>query len=75
MVPTLSEGILSQYSNLMFMGDFIIHVVEDGYVVHDFNNCIYAMGLDRHVYLNTHDNGNCLNLVITEATHGPKEGL
>ena len=50
------------------MGDFIIHIVEDGYGVQDFNNCIYAMGLDRHVYLNTHDNGNCLNLVITEAT-------
>ena len=56
----------------MFMGDFNIHIVEDGYAVQDFNTCIYAMGLDRHVYLNTHD--NC-NLVITEATHGPKEGL
>ena len=67
---TFSEGILSQYSNLMFMGDFNIHIVEDGYAVQDFNNCIYAMGLDQHVNFSTHVNGNCLDLVITEAIHG-----
>ena len=39
---TFSEGILSEYSNLMFMGDFNIHIIEDGYydAVQDFNNCI-----------------------------------
>ena len=67
---TFSEGILSQFSNLIFMRDFNIHIVEDGYAVQDFNNCIYAMGLDQHVNFSTQVNGNCLDLVITEATHG-----
>ena len=41
----------------------------------DFNNCIYAMGLDQLMNFITHVNGNCLDLVITEATHGHKKGL
>ena len=72
---TITEGILSQYSNLMFIGDFNIHIVEEGYAVQDFNNCIYAMSLDQLMNFNTHVNGYCLDLVITESTHGPKEGL
>ena len=57
------------------MGDFNIHIVEDRYAVQDFNNCIYAMGLDQLMNFITHVNGNCLDLVITEATHGHKKGL
>ena len=64
------EGIIPQYSNLMIMGDFNLHVHESSSAMSEFNESMFAMGLEQHVNFSTHVGGNTLDLVITEATNG-----
>ncbi|XP_060601863.1 uncharacterized protein LOC132755083 [Ruditapes philippinarum] len=64
------ENIVPQYSNLMIMGDFNLHIDDSSSVTADFKDSLFAMGLTQHVDFSTHIGGNILDLVITEATNG-----
>ena len=64
------EDIMPQYSNLMVLGDFNLHVNEKCTVTSDFQDSLFALGLEQHVNFSTHTGGNFLDLVITEVTNG-----
>lgn len=64
------EEILPEYSNLMVMGDFNLHITDDNSTMSEFKNSIQAMGLIQHVDFSTHKDGNTLDLVLTEEVNG-----
>ena len=64
------EGIVPQYSNLMIIGDFNLHIDDNSSTTADFKDSLFSMGLTQHVDFSTHTGGNILDLVITEATNG-----
>jgi exonuclease III len=59
---------LTEHSNVVIMGDFNVHVnnLEDPDVIL-FCDTMSALGLEQHVSESTHDKGNTLDLVFTEA--------
>lgn len=52
------------------MGDFNLHLDNNSSSSTNFKNVLHAMCLEQHVNVSTHIGGNCLDLVITEATNG-----
>lgn len=68
---TFSEQVLADYSNIVFMGDFNVHVDKEmDKAVQDFKDSIHALGLNQHVDFSSHKHGHTLDLVITEAENG-----
>lgn len=64
------EGIVAEYSNLMVMGDFNLNINDHSNALSEFNNSLFALGLEQHVDFSTHIGGNSLDLVISEASNG-----
>jgi hypothetical protein len=64
------EDIIPNYSNLLILGDFNLHVNEESSVISDFKDSLFAMGMEQHVNFSTHIGGNTLDLVITEVIGG-----
>ncbi|KAK3101096.1 hypothetical protein FSP39_000910 [Pinctada imbricata] len=64
------EDIIPKYSNLMIMGDFNLHINTENNFTSDFQDSLFAMGLEQHVNFSTHTGGNILDLVITESVRG-----
>lgn len=64
------EDKIPDLKNIMFLGDFNLHIDGDEYSIQDFNTSLTAMGLCQHVYFSTHSKGNILDLCITEKVNG-----
>lgn len=63
------ENTLPKYTNILIMGDFNLHIIENSATILEFKNSS-AMGLSQHGSFSTHTAGQSLDLVITEATNG-----
>ena len=50
--------------------DFNLHIHDDSSAISDFNDSLFAMGLQQNVNFSTHTGGNSLDLVITEVANG-----
>ena len=64
-----TEDIMPQYSNWIFLGDFNLHTNEKSTVTSDFQDSLFALGLEQHVNFSTHTGDIFLDLVITEVTN------
>ena len=64
------EDIVSKHSNIIIMGDFNLHLQDNSSAVSDFNNSLFALGLQQHVDVPTHIHGQSFDLVITEHSNG-----
>ena len=63
------EENVSQYTNLMVMGDFNLHIHDGSSAMSGFTDSLFAMGLQQHVNFSIHTGGNSLDLVITEVAN------
>ena len=60
-------NIVTSNTNLVIIGDFIIHVNDvDDPNASMFLDTMTALGLKQHVRGPTHKSGNCLDLIFTE---------
>ena len=57
---------LPSHSNNIYIGDFNLHVSEEGTDPIIFNDSIEAMGLYQHVNFPTHRSGNTLDLILSD---------
>ena len=57
----------NEYSNIIVLGDFNIHINNDQDVdVNRFKDILEALGLQQHVSFSTHRCGNTLDHIYTE---------
>ena len=64
----LMSNIIPNHPNNVVVGDFNLHVQKDTDVdAFVFNDTMSALGLDQHVSGTTHNKGNTLDLLFTEA--------
>ncbi len=82
--PVTVNTFLSEFSNfletlvlcsepILICGDFNIHVdVQNDVDAIKFLELLESMGLENHVFFQTHESGHALDLVITSSTDGVK---